>query len=369
MNLFDVQVRSCHNHERDVYGVKTLLFTLAIPLLIAAIPDARAESPAPEIRTEVPIQQVTLSDGTIRYWIRVKIGNTSVDSLLDTGTTGLRILPDVISRADTTKGPGDSISVGPGIVFEGEISSGTVAVGSFSAEMPFQLIDKVQCGPNLPNCRATQVPFDEYGIGADGLPGEGFHALIGTKMGPSDIANPLVAIGARRWIVELPRPGATKSGKLVLNPRDDEVSGYTYIPIVNPTRYDALHDAVKGCLQRAGSTAKACGVLTFDTGASRVDVVNASIAIRYGGNWPRNTQAEFELFEGDKARAAVSFEAGMKANASQVFFDEYNGIGTIIFAGVAPYFAFDVLYDPSRNAIGLKPRVIELDMPTGRLIP
>jgi hypothetical protein len=158
---------------------------------------AVADADPDEIHSELPIQQVTLSDGTIRYWIPIKMGNMSVDALLDTGTTGLRIFPDAISSVDTTKGPGDSISVGPGTLFEGEISSGTVAVGSLSAEMPFQLIDKVQCGPNQPNCPATQIPFEEYGIGADGLPGEGFHALGGTKMGPSDIANPLVAIGAR----------------------------------------------------------------------------------------------------------------------------------------------------------------------------
>jgi hypothetical protein len=118
-----------------------------------------------------------------------------------------------------------------------------------------------------------------------------------------------------------------------------------------------------------GSTAKACGALTCDTGAPRVDVVNASIAVRYGGNWPRNTQAELELFEGTEARATVSFEAGTKANASEVFFEKDRSIATVIFAGVAPYFAFDVLYDPSTNAVGLKPRAIVVGMPTGKLIP
>jgi hypothetical protein len=75
------------------------------------------------------------------------------------------------------------------------------------------------------------------------------------------------------------------------------------------------------------------------------------------------------MFDGSEARAALSFETGIKANASQVFFDVNGGDGTLILAGVVPYFAFDVLYDPGRNEIGLKPRATVAGMPEGRLIP
>lgn len=305
---------------------------------------------------------MTLSDGTIRYWIPVKIGNTDVQALLDTGTTGLRVLPDIVSSADLMEGSRDRIFVGSSTEFVGNVSEGTIAVGGFSALSPFQLIKDVKCQPGELSCPATQVPFDKYGLGADGLPGEGFHALIGMNMGSSDVANPLVAIGAKRWIVELPRPGDSTQGKLVLNPRDDEIMDYVHIPLLWRFRHDEpLHDALSGCLQKSGSSRKACGTVTFDTGYPAMDV--------YGEHdvWPENTKAELTISDGTEPRAAMSFNAGRKEQASQVFFDIRRG--PTIFAGAVPYFAFDVLYDPGENEIGLKPRAIVAGMPAGRLIP
>ena len=349
---------------RDVTDMLRRLVALAAMLLGAAIvlgAVAPAKSPVPEPRTEVPIRQLTLSDGTIRYWIQVKVGNTSVDALLDTGTTGLRVLPDTVSSAGSTEGSSDRIFVGSNTEFAGKVSKRTIAVGDLSALSPFQLVEEVKCHPGQSSCLATQVPFDRYGIGADGLPGEGFRALIGIKMGPSDITNPLVAIGAKRWIVELPRPGDSTSGKLVLNPHDEEAAGYAHIPILWTFRHnEPLHDAVRGCLQKSGSSEKACGTVTFDSGYPAMDV--------YGEHevWPENTKAELMIFDGTEPRAAASFNAGIKEHASEVFFDFRHG--PTIFAGVVPYFAFDVLYDPGRNEIWLKPRTNIAGLPAGRLI-
>lgn len=351
---------------------RDLAFAAASAFLLVGIPVAHAQGSAPETRTEVPIQQVTLSDGTIRYWIPTNVGGTSIDALLDTGTTGLRILPDVISSADTPEGPSDSIAVGHTTLFIGQVSTGALTVGGLSASSPFELIKNV-CRDTLSNCRTTRGPIDrfghKYGIGAEGLPGEGFHALIGIKMGPSDITNPLVAIGAKRWIVKLPRPHASTPGKLVLNPRDDEVADFSYIPLVTQigTYKDiaALHDAMSGCLQKLGSNERACGALTFDTGYSAVHVFNSALE---QGTWPENTQAEMTIFDGTEPRVGASFEAE-KVNGSQIFVTKHrDDLGPVIFAGVTPYFAFEVLYDPSKNVIGLRPRDIVVGMPAGRLL-
>jgi hypothetical protein len=117
-----------------------------------------------------------------------------------------------------------------------------------------------------------------------------------------------------------------------------------------------------------GSNQKACGTLTFDTGYPALDVIDGPTGLRYGA-WSENTKAELTILDGSEARAVESFETGIKANASQVFFDGNGGDGTLILAGVVPYFAFDVLYDPGRNEIGLKPRATVAGMPEGRLIP
>ena len=175
----------------------------------------------------------------------MKVGGKSVDALLDTGTTGLRMLPGVISGALTTKGPSDRISFWSGTEFSGEVARSTISLGGISGLSEFQSIKKVECARGRPSCPAKHASLDNYGIGADGLPGEGFHALVGTKMGPSDISNPLMTIGVRRWIVELPRPGADTPGQLVLNPRDDEIADFVRIPLLTQFKdSNPLHDAV-----------------------------------------------------------------------------------------------------------------------------
>src|SRR3954463_2176151 len=54
---------------------------------------ANAQPPSP--RVELPIEAVKLSDGTVRYGVRVEVGGKSVLAGIDTGASGLRVMPDV----------------------------------------------------------------------------------------------------------------------------------------------------------------------------------------------------------------------------------------------------------------------------------
>lgn len=62
----------------------------------------------------------------------------------------------------------------------------------------------------------------DYGIGGDGLPREGFDAILGVSMrgsdAPSAATNPLSVIGSRHWIVIPPEPGTAAPGRLIINP-------------------------------------------------------------------------------------------------------------------------------------------------------
>jgi hypothetical protein len=40
----------------------------------------------------------------------------------------------------------------------------------------------------------------------------------------------------------------------------------------------------------------------------------------------------------------------------------------VIYAGLSPYFAFDVLYDPVKSEIGLRPRPAAPTAPSGQLV-
>ena len=99
-------------------------------------------------------------------------------------------------------------------------------------------------------------------------------------MGRTTIDHPLIAVGARRWIIELPRPGDGAPGRLILNPSDQEVSGFTMLRLVGGFREQdggGLYDSVYGCLRNEATRGQVCGPVALDTGAFSVRVLNASL--------------------------------------------------------------------------------------------
>jgi hypothetical protein len=330
---------------------------------------AQAGSGGPgSIRTEIPIREVILSDGERRYGVPIKVGSTSIEAGLDSGSTGLRILPGTLAEGDA-KGGGadDSYSYGAGTKFDGQVGTGSLTIGSLSGSSTMQLIQTVGCRPDMPRCPASRIPISKFGIQGSGLPGEGFRAILGVNMAKADAESPLPAIGASRWIIELPRPGSGVPGKIVLNPSDDELKGFVLLPIISDFRDQkgGLHDAVKGCILNDTSKDKACGALLMDTGAPGIAVDNGKLGFK---PWPNGTPATLAFYSATGLAAMEQFTVGNYQHASRLSFEDGPTNGISIFAGLSPYFAFDVLYDPSKGMIGLKPRPVETTAPQGQLV-
>src|SRR4051812_40156970 len=68
---------------------------------------ALAQPPAP--RVELPIEAVKLSDGTVRYGVRIEIGGKAVLAGIDTGASGLRVMPDVAQGMRLEETPTEEI--------------------------------------------------------------------------------------------------------------------------------------------------------------------------------------------------------------------------------------------------------------------
>jgi hypothetical protein len=337
--------------------------------VVAAWPawPARAEPPR---RVELPIREVVLSDGARRYTVPLQVGGTTIEAGLDTGSTGLRILPSTLGAGDVRESSeADTYAYGSGARFEGVIGRATVGFGPLSGTSTVQVIRKVGCVEQKPNCPANRIPLAQYGIQGDGLPGEGFKAILGANMAHAPAENPLAAVGAARWIVELPRPGEGRPGRLVLNPADDEVRDYVRLKLLPNFREQrgGMHDAVAGCLVNEAAQARACGALLMDTGAPGLDVVNGKLG---GTPWAPGTPATLVLAEPDgQVRAAEKLTIGLRQHASRLnYSQEPRFTGTILRMGLSPYFAFSVLYDPSAGEIGVKPRAPTPDSPRGQVV-
>jgi hypothetical protein len=331
---------------------------LAALLVLSTACGARAE-PSAAPRVEIPIRQTRLTDGAIRYSIPITVGQTQLDAMLDTGSTGVRVLPGAVAAGDfTATGQPEHYDYGSGADLTGIIAQAVIGAGGLTTRKPMRIeaVTKVGCVARKPNCAASRVSEADYGIGGDGLPREGFKAIVGVDMASAPAQNPLPLLGARAWIVVLPRPGDAAAGVLILNPTDAERQGYLTTPLdpIFDGDRGGFHDAVPGCLIKLATKQSVCGPLLMDTGAPGIQVTPAQnerplsfargdpAAIAFVGRGAPSPGFEFKMGETSSSHIAVLPTDGQPRAR--------------VAAGSLPYFAFSVLYDDQHHLIGIKAR-------------
>lgn len=327
------------------------IVTLALATLTMSAVPAAGQAP----RAEVPIRAITLSDGVRRYAVPVTVDGAAVEAGLDTGSTGLRVLARAVPAMAAEKGGGaGAYRYSSGVSLDGRVLREPVALGGGAAlPVPIERIDKVGCTPDHRGCPGERLAIADYGLQGDGLKGEGFPAILGLNMADDPVKNPLVAMGVTRWIVELPRPGDAGDGRLILNPSDGEIAGYTLYPLIAAfaNLHGGLHDALHGCLVRADGGEKLCGPVLFDSGAPGLRVSLKSVR----AVWPRGAAGQLVVGGGGKP-SALAFTVGLREQASAMTIEQPATGAERISAGLMPYFGWSVLYDAKAGAIGLKPR-------------
>ena len=328
---------------------------LAIACGAAVLAAGRAQAHTPPVRVSLPIREVVLSDQTRRYTVMLTVGSTQIEAGLDSGSTGLRILPGVLKNEDAKPGwRGDTYSYGSGAQYSGKVGRAHVSFApGVEGEEDVQLIRSVGCAPGRAGCPADRIPLSAYGIQGDGLAGEGFKAILGLNLSETTLPNPLLGIGVKRWIIVLPRPGEGRPGALILNPTPDELAGYVSLPVAG-TVGGGAHDGVMGCLCNDSSRETLCGVTVLDTGAPGIEVVGG------GGRraWPDGTPITLAFMKDGRQAAAFDMQVGRRDQGSHLAFGDrpLRTPGTRIFSGIAAYFAYEVAYDGDRQTLALKPR-------------
>jgi hypothetical protein len=308
-------------------------------LALLALACAVVGQASAEARTVIPIHVHTLGDGVRRYSVPLTIDGQAVEAALDTGSTGLRLLPG--NAPAPAGGRRVRYVFSGGVELDGTEAPADLKLGDLQGRADVQRVSKIGCTAARPDC-AGSLGLKDYGFEGDGLRGEGFRAILGLSLaaGPKD--HPLRRLGAHRWIVSLPAGAA--DGQLVIDPSDAEVADFVLLPLKSSLgwRSDGAHDAVDGCLQPPGGGRKACGAVLLDTGASSAAVINA------GGGGDAWTAGAALTFAGG---ALPPVELGRLATGRAGDLPR-----PMILAGSAPYLAFDVLYDPERRTIGLRSR-------------
>jgi hypothetical protein len=229
---------------------------------------------------------------------------------------------------------------------------------SAAGPIPVQLVRTVDCFPKQPNCPASRISQADYRIGGDGLAKQGFDAILGIALGSGAVDNPLRRLGAKTWIVMLPRPGEKTSGALILNPDASEAADYTLFPtqqLLNNGSGGAP-DSIPGCLVIEKSGKKICGPTLLDTGAPGVSISSSNPADV--GGWKQGDQFSITFTNRQGGTVQATFQAGAMrpAQISASVSQNASQTGTHIAAGTLPYFLFSVLYDDPRRLVGLRTR-------------
>jgi len=312
-------------------------------------------------RVEVPLNQRVLSDGTIRYFVTVSVaGSRPVAAMVDTGSTGLRILPDVVpdKAFASISGQASVYGYGSGVRLNGVLATLRGGLGSLSgaAPIPVQLVRTVDCFAKQPHCPASRLSQADYRLGGDGLAKEGFDAILGIGMGTGPVDNPLRQLGVKTWIVILPRPGEKGPGSLILNPPPSDMAGYTLFPTQHRLGGSGPPDAIPGCLVIEKSAQKICGPTLLDSDAPGIAISAGNPADRSG--WKKGDRIAIAFTNRQGGAVQATFQAGA-IRPAQISASTSNGAPqteTHIAAGTEPYFLFSVLYDDQRQLIGLKTR-------------
>jgi hypothetical protein len=339
--------------------MKRVAIGIAAALVLAG--SVRAETaPSSDARVELPIKAERLASGSERFSVSILVGGKPVEAMLDTGSSGLRVLKNAIEGASLRMTGRRSQGVyGSGVRLVGEAADTVVQFGPLQTDTTIDLTTKAECVPEKPDCAASKIAQDRYRIGGDAEKGEGFVAILGTGLRRSDSPNPLRRLGSGRWIVILPRPGQG-DGRLIINPSDAEMQGFQMFSLEPQPRPDLRGDPtywdnrLNGCLIDEDARTKACEPTLLDTGAPGFRFTSKA---EPKPNWARGVHAALAFpLDGDQvmmSRFIVGAGPGTAVRYARPTTEHFpEGLN----AGFRPFFAYAVLYDSKAGKIGLKPR-------------
>jgi hypothetical protein len=322
-----------------VIGAATLLNAAILPACGAA-------------RVEVPISQVQGANGRFYYFISLSVGGSApIRTLLDTGSTGLRLLPDAIGGGDAVPtGRSSNYGYGTGSQFTGEIAHGVVTIGGAKTTEPvsIMLIDKIGCRENRPDCPAAGLTARDFSFAEEAHMAEPNRARIGIRLAPSDADNPLAKMGDGVWIVELPRPGDTAPGRLILNPLAEEAAVYKRLHV------DPETGMTGGCVIDGSGSQRICGHVLPDTGGNGMIVEARQRPSSFP--WPNGTLAVLALVDDRDAKFGMSFTVKhVPGDPENLHWQQADPPEPRI-SGSYPFLGHSVLFDATRHEIGFKPR-------------
>jgi hypothetical protein len=303
------------------------------------------------------------TDGAMRFSVPIVIGGTIINVMLDTGSSGLRIIKSAVSDAAfscITSTP-STYSYRSGLVLDGYVARARVGffddVTSIATPAPIQVmyVDQVSCTSANPDCGANDVSIDDVTVFGD------FKAILGVRMrnAPDSIGSPLAQLpGQPSFIVQAPAYGGT-SGTLTVGPVDTsgfatlQLPAFDSVALANGTPGWDDRYGIPTCLDDATSGSDYCEPGEWDTGNPPTFV-----------EWPAATgdstlgsgsQISVTIGSASAPLASYAFTVGATPvpGIDDVELEPASGSG-FMNLGTALFFHDDALFDPLHGIVGLR---------------
>lgn len=345
------------NVRRLAIGMVVILAIIGRGTEAATLPMHSSDSPAASRSVSVPINQEVVN-GNTRYSVQLRIGNgPRIKAILDTGSVGLRVISPLVLNGRSVGNAPIVYTYQSGVQLTGPLETQRVDLGGgVSGSIPIQRVDKLTCTMQKPKCPVIQNRSgDPFARGVEGTTDRSLPAILGINIEsqPKNGPNPLAVLGVERWIVELPLPGQTQPGWLILNPSRQQLKSFVVLKTDRKGR-------AFGCIAGHAEGLPQCSPMLIDTGAPQINLFINSVSKPAKLHSGEDIAVSLSVVKPEDRQVTMRFRSGdLNTRAQSISLSPLSAQQSknpSINLGVLPFFRFLVLYDPGAVQIAVSKR-------------
>jgi hypothetical protein len=292
--------------------------------------------------------------------IPVRVGSAGAATaqvVLDTGSSGLRILASAID-ASTYQRTGTMLTetFDNGMVFDGEQATAIVAVGDAATPqaIDIEVVDDVSCSATTPDCIGSAGASVLTDVGTMGIFGVGLRGYSDSTLFSAVAQLPAAQ---QSYAIHLDAGGTT--GSLAIGLSTDDFASYQLVPLApdpsgaqHPNTVPAWNDAaVPVCFAVAGSavTQPCADETLFDSGTTEIVLMD-------GGIPASAADAAGYLTAGTAFDASFgsAFDWATTATQGEIYVAASSSPGFDRILGMPFFAAYDLAFDIAGGRIGIR---------------
>ncbi len=304
------------------------------------------------------------SKGTMSFTLPVQVGGSPLDTLFDTGSSGLRVLagsvPDSAFASVTTTQV--SYAYHSGVLITGVVATANLAIGPLHtpSPVPVMLVQTASCTSS--SCGGIgSLPLSEAFGSIGAILGVGMRC----KQGSGQVGSPIAQLeGAPAFVVKAPAYGGTQA-TLELFPAASEVASFRSFSLPPLSDGAALTNGtpafddrygLPACLDDQTSGVDYCVPAELDTGNGPTYIEWPAHGDAGNTELPPGESVQVQIGPVDAGLEQYAFTVGATptAGVDEVLVESASGEG-FMNLGTAVFVRYDVYLDPQSGVVGFGP--------------